>query len=165
MSMKIKFASRRILPAIAIMLTLAGAPALAGTVSCDSYNGGRNACSADTRNGVALARQLSSAKCKKGVSWDVQNDNRIWVDQGCRGIFATGVMWSNGGGGGGGGGQRLTCASYSNRRTECPANTNGQVSLTRKWSNAPCIQGTSWGYNNRMVWVDRGCRADFLFGK
>ena len=162
--MKINFASRRILPAIAIMLTLAGAPALAGTVSCDSYNGGRNGCSADTRNGVALARQLSSAKCKKGVSWDVQNDNRIWVDQGCRGIFTTGVMWS-GGGGGGGGGKRLTCASYNNRRTECPANTNGQVSLTRRWSNAPCIQGTSWGYNNRMVWVDRGCRADFLFGR
>jgi Protein of unknown function (DUF3011) len=161
--MKIKFASRRILPAITLMLATASAPALAGTVSCDSYNGGRNACSADTRNGVALARQLSSAKCKRGTSWGIQDDNRIWVDQGCRGIFTTGVMWSNGGGGGGG--KRLTCASYSNRRTECPANTEGQVRMTRQWSNAPCIQGTSWGYNNRMVWVDRGCRADFLFGK
>ncbi|MFZ0677649.1 DUF3011 domain-containing protein [Candidatus Binatus sp.] len=158
--MKIKIASLLVLSGVTLIFALACAPALAGTVNCDSYNGGRNACSADTRNGVALARQLSSAKCKKGVSWDVQNDNRIWVDQGCRGVFTTGVMWSNGGGG-----QRLTCASYSNRRTECPANTNGQVSLTRKWSNAPCIQGTSWGYNNRMVWVDRGCRADFLFGK
>ena len=65
----------------------AAAPALAGTVSCDSYNGARNTCSADTRNGVALARQLSSAKCKKGVSWGIQDDNRIWVDQGCRGVF------------------------------------------------------------------------------
>ncbi len=37
--------------------------------------------------------------------------------------------------------------------------------MIRQWSNAPCIQGMSWGYNNRMVWVDRGCRADFMFGK
>lgn len=163
--MKIKIASLLVLPAITLILALACAPALAGTVSCDSYNGGRNACSADTRNGVALARQLSSAKCKKGVSWDVQNDNRIWVDQGCRGVFFTGVGWSNGGGGGGGGQGRLTCASYSNRRAECPANTGGWAKLTRQWSNAPCIQGASWGYNNRMIWVDRGCRADFQFGK
>ena len=160
--MKIKVAVRIVLPAITLMLAIAIAPALAGTVSCDSYNGARNTCGADTRNGVALARQQSWAKCKRGVSWGIQDDNRIWVDQGCRGVFTTGVMWSNGGGGGG---QRLTCASYSNRRTECPAQTNGQVSLTRQWSNAPCIRGTSWGFNNRMVWVDRGCRADFVFGK
>jgi Protein of unknown function (DUF3011) len=158
-SMKIRL---QIVPAIALVLALAGGQSLAETVNCDSYGGGRNTCSADTRNGVALARQLSGAKCKKGVSWDVQNDNRIWVDQGCRGIFTTGVMWSNGGGGGQ---RRLTCASYSNRRTECPADTGGRVSLARKWSNAPCIQGASWGYNNRMIWVDRGCRADFLFGR
>jgi len=162
--MKTKLAARGVLPAITLILTIASAPALAGTVNCDSYGGARNLCGADTRNGVALARQLSGAKCKRGVSWGIQDDNRIWVDQGCRGIFTTGVMWSNGGGGGGGGGQRLTCASYSNRRAECPANTGGQVRMTRQWSNAPCIQGTSWGYNNRMVWVDRGCRADFLFG-
>jgi hypothetical protein len=160
--MKIKAASRLLIPAITLMIAIASAPALAGTVSCDSYSGARNTCPADTRNGVALARQLSWAKCKKGVSWDIQNDNRIWVDQGCRGIFTTGVMWGNGGDGGG---KQLTCASYNDRRTECPANTEGQVRMTRKWSNAPCIQGTSWGYNNRMVWVDRGCRADFLFGK
>ncbi|MGC1397253.1 DUF3011 domain-containing protein [Candidatus Binatus sp.] len=163
--MKIKITARRILPAITLMLALANGSALAGTVNCDSYGGARNTCGADTRNGVALAHQLSGAKCKMGVSWGVQDNNRIWVDQGCRGVFTTGVMWSNnGGGGGGGGGQRLTCASYSNRRTECPANTGGRVSLTRQWSNAPCIQGMSWGYNNRMVWVDRGCRADFQFG-
>ena len=161
--MKIKTLAKSILPAVALMLATVGAPAQAGTVNCDSYNERRNTCSADTRNGVALQRQLSWNKCKKGVSWGVQDDNRIWVDQGCRGIFTTGVMWSNGGGGGGG--QRLTCASYSNRRTECPANTEGQARMTRQWSHAPCIQGTSWGYNNRMVWVDRGCRADFLFGK
>jgi Protein of unknown function (DUF3011) len=161
--MKIKIAAVLIVPAIVLMLAIAYAPALAGTVNCDSYGGTRNTCGADTRNGVALARQLSGAKCKKGTSWGILDDNRIWVDQGCRGIFTTGVMWSNGGDGGGQ--KRLTCASYTNRRTECPANTNGFVKMVRQWSNAPCVQGTSWGYNNRMVWVDKGCRADFLFGK
>jgi hypothetical protein len=147
--------------AITLILAIACGPAAAGTVSCDSYGGKRNTCGADTRNGVALARQLSGAKCKRTVSWGIQDDNRIWVDQGCRGIFTTGVMWSNGGGGG----QTLTCASYNNRRTECPANTNGAARMVRQWSNAPCIQGSSWGFNNRMIWVDRGCRADFMFGK
>jgi hypothetical protein len=163
--MKLKTAAHSILPGVVLMLALAGPSALAGTVSCDSYNGRRNTCGADTRNGVALARQMSWNKCKKGVSWGVQDDNRIWVDQGCRGVFTTGVMWSNGGGGGGGGQQRLTCGSYNNRRTECPANTGGLARMTRQWSNAPCVQGMSWGYNNRMVWVDRGCRADFMLGK
>ena len=165
--MKIKTLVGSILPALALMLATVGAPAQAGTVSCDSYNERRNTCSADTRNGVALQRQLSWNKCKRGVSWGIQDDNRIWVDQGCRGVFFTGVGWSNGGGGGGGGGGqgRLTCASYSNRRAECPANTGGWAKLTRQWSIAPCIQGASWGYTNRMIWVDRGCRADFMFGK
>ena len=76
-TMENKIAARRILPAIALMLTIASAPALAGTVSCDSYNGRRNTCDADTRNGVALARQMSWNKCKKGVSWGVQGDNQI----------------------------------------------------------------------------------------
>ncbi len=89
-----KIGTRRIMPAIALMLAIVGGRSFAGTVNCDSYNGARNTCSADTRNGVALARQLSGAKCKKGVSWGVQDDNRIWVDQGCRGIFTTGVVWS-----------------------------------------------------------------------
>ena len=54
--------------AVTLVLAIASASAIAGTVSCDSYNGGRNTCSADTRNGVALARQVSWNKCKKGVS-------------------------------------------------------------------------------------------------
>jgi hypothetical protein len=161
--MKIKIA-RRILPAIFVILAIASGSALAGTVSCDSYSGGRNTCRADTRNGVALAHQSSWNKCKRGVSWGIQDDNQIWVDQGCRGIFTTGVMWSNGGGGGGGR-QKLTCASYNSRRSECPANTNGWAQLARQWSNAPCIQGVSWGFNNRAIWVDKGCRADFVFGR
>jgi hypothetical protein len=90
--MKIKITPRRVLPAIALMLAIASQTAVAGTVSCDSYGGARNTCGADTRNGVALARQLSGAKCKRGVSWGIQDDNRIWVDQGCCGIFTTGVM-------------------------------------------------------------------------
>jgi hypothetical protein len=36
------------------------------------------------------------------------------------------------------------------------------VSVLRTLSNSNCIQGQSWGYNGNTIWVDRGCRADFL---
>ena len=29
-------------------------------------------------------------------------------------------------------------------------------------SGAACQQGYSWGYDDRGVWVDHGCRADFV---
>jgi hypothetical protein len=36
------------------------------------------------------------------------------------------------------------------------------VQLTNQRSGSPCQQGYSWGYDRRGIWVDHGCRADFL---
>jgi hypothetical protein len=33
--------------------------------------------------------------------------------------------------------------------------------MERQLSSQPCEEGRSWGYNERGVWVDRGCRAVF----
>ncbi len=33
--------------------------------------------------------------------------------------------------------------------------------MLRQHGNADCRQGYSWGYDQRGIWVDRGCRADF----
>jgi hypothetical protein len=33
--------------------------------------------------------------------------------------------------------------------------------VEQQYSGSPCIQGTSWGFDNRGLWVSRGCRADF----
>jgi len=36
--------------------------------------------------------------------------------------------------------------------------------LIRIRSEAPCVFGQTWGFDDRGVWVDRGCRADFAVG-
>ena len=59
-------------------------------------------------------------------------------------------------------GPQMTCASDDMRRHNCPVNTSGGVRLVNQRSQSPCIQGRTWGFNRRGVWVDRGCRADFF---
>jgi hypothetical protein len=36
--------------------------------------------------------------------------------------------------------------------------------MTRQRSDASCIQGQTWGYDRSGIWVDRGCRAEFVTG-
>lgn len=55
----------------------------------------------------------------------------------------------------------VTCASNDGRRVYCDADTRNGVALIEQHSNVPCRQGSSWGYDRRGIWVDRGCRADF----
>src|SRR5215471_17981322 len=63
-----------------------------------------------------------------------------------------------------GGGQTLTCSSDDGKRNYCNADTRGGVRLTRQISGSPCNQGQTWGWDTRGVWVDRGCRAEFVTG-
>jgi hypothetical protein len=58
----------------------------------------------------------------------------------------------------------LTCSSDDGGYHYCRANTQNQVRLSRQISGSPCQQGYSWGFDYRGIWVDRGCRAQFLFG-
>jgi DUF3011 family protein len=59
-------------------------------------------------------------------------------------------------------GPQMTCASDDGRRHYCPVNTSRGVRLVNQRSKTACVQGSSWGYDHRGVWVDRGCRADFF---
>ncbi|MBO0724997.1 MAG: DUF3011 domain-containing protein [Blastocatellia bacterium] len=61
-------------------------------------------------------------------------------------------------------GQEIYCASEDGRRHYCQADTRGGVTLARKHSDAACIKGQTWGYDRGAIWVDRGCRADFVTG-
>ncbi len=36
--------------------------------------------------------------------------------------------------------------------------------MVHQKSEAKCIQNRTWGYDNRGIWVDRGCRAEFEVG-
>jgi Protein of unknown function (DUF3011) len=135
------------------------------TITCSSDDGRRNYCNANGANlrDVTMTRQISGSACIQGQTWGVDNRG-IWVDRGCRAEFTVG----GGGGGywGGGQGQTITCSSDDGRRNYC--NGNGanlrNVTMTRQISGSACIQGQTWGVDNRGIWVDRGCRAEFMVG-
>lgn len=55
----------------------------------------------------------------------------------------------------------VTCSSTRGRRATCQADTRHGVTLVRELSGSRCEEGFSWGYNQREIWVDRGCRAEF----
>jgi len=62
-------------------------------------------------------------------------------------------------------GDRIRCESNDRRTRHCAINTRGGVQLERQLSKANCIQGSTWGYDSRGVWVSNGCRGDFIAGR
>jgi Protein of unknown function (DUF3011) len=58
-------------------------------------------------------------------------------------------------------GSPIRCESRNNGRNYCAADPRGGVTLVRQVSQAQCVQGRTWGFDARGIWVDRGCRADF----
>jgi len=57
----------------------------------------------------------------------------------------------------------VDCSSSGYRRNYCPIYSSGRVWLDYQYSNdnGPCIEGQTWGWDGRGVWVDRGCRGRF----
>ncbi|MBS1222782.1 MAG: hypothetical protein H6R23_2402 [Proteobacteria bacterium] len=122
-------------------------------ITCESTHNRYQYCRIDTRGGVQLQRQLSNAACRKNQTWGYDRGG-IWVDRGCRAEFRVGSSDRRRG-------QRLTCAAEGGGRQLCRADVRNEVILVRQLSRAPCRFDSSWGYNRRGVWVDRGCRAEF----
>jgi hypothetical protein len=56
---------------------------------------------------------------------------------------------------------RLTCESHDNRRNECPLPEHVEVRLVRVISANPCLDGRTWGSDERKIWVTGGCRGEF----
>ncbi len=138
---------------------------------CESNDGRNRTCPMDTRGGVELIRQISSTACIQGRNWG-HNRSGVWVTNGCRAEFRSGRRYNNGNYGNAGnngyygnnhgiGGSVFRCESHDGRARECAANTRAGVQLVRVLSNAPCVQGKSWGYSRNGVWVSQGCRAEF----
>ncbi len=60
----------------------------------------------------------------------------------------------------------ISCNSNGYRYQFCPADTQGRVVLLRENSTGNlCRQGRGWGFDNSGIWVDRGCRGEFSFGR
>jgi hypothetical protein len=132
-------------------------------VTCASDDMKRHLCRVDTSRGVTMTNQRSGSPCIQGQTWGYSRSG-IWVDRGCRADFYLAANYRPGPGPGGpgyGGGVTITCSSNNGKRNYCPANTSRGVQLTNQRSGSPCIQGQTWGYDGRGIWVDRGCRADF----
>jgi hypothetical protein len=149
------------------------------TVSCESVSNRTEYCNVNTRGGVRLVRQNSRAACIEGSTWGWDRRG-IWVANGCRAEFAVfddrrGRGWDDdddryryGNGGGyydddryGYGNRTFTCESRDGRYNYCSINSYGTVRLRRQLSKAACIEGSTWGSDQRGVWVSNGCRGQF----
>lgn len=139
---------------------------------CESRNGGHRQCPIETAGGVRLSRRLSDGDCELGKSWGY-DESGIWVARGCRAEFEVttparssvrffrrllgrdspdAVA-----------GHPLRCESVDGKRAVCrlPAGT-ARVELVNQLSKATCAVGKNWGWNTAQVWVDGGCRAEFI---
>lgn len=156
---------------------------------CESVNQRERYCPVDTRGGVRLVRKDSRADCVLGRTWGYDRGG-VWVTRGCRARFEVGgrayaqrpdydrhdryddrydprYRGRGDPGYGYGYGQAparlLRCESNDNRPTFCrvPGGLR-EANIERRLSRASCDYGRSWGFRRDGVWVDRGCRADFV---
>lgn len=159
-----------------------------GRIRCESIDGKFNRCQVPWRD-AQLVRQESKDACIRDQSWGLDREG-LWVDRGCRGQFAESFREGprgrddrddrdgrHGNGydrdGGDGGWQpgadwnrqiRLQCDSHQGRYQMCQVDVGrrGRVELLNQLSGARCTEGESWGWNRAGVWVDHGCRGQFV---
>ena len=59
----------------------------------------------------------------------------------------------------------VVCGSNPGERQTCAADTTGGVTLVRTIGTVACVLGTSWGFDEKSIWVRDGCSAEFALGK
>jgi hypothetical protein len=62
------------------------------------------------------------------------------------------------------GDRTFECRSTGYAATYCRVDTRFGITLVRQISTSACIQGRSWGFDDRGVWVSNGCQARFALG-
>lgn len=69
-------------------------------------------------------------------------------------LLAAASAWAN---------DRVVCESHKDKREFCSVYRayDADIWLARRLSDASCIEGISWGRNDRGIWVDDGCRGEF----
>jgi hypothetical protein len=139
------------------------------TIRCESQDERTRYCTADIRGGVRLVNQLSRSSCIEGRSWGY-DQRGIWVSDGCRADFAIDSYgygnddYYGRGRDGYGRNRVIRCESTNSRTVYCNVDTRYGVRLLAQHSRAQCVEGRTWGWNSRGVWVSRGCRAQFQIG-
>ena len=56
----------------------------------------------------------------------------------------------------------VTCKSHDYKYEHCNIRSAGYVALQKQLSSTRCEQGRTWDYDRRGIWVDDGCKAEFL---
>jgi Protein of unknown function (DUF3011) len=59
-------------------------------------------------------------------------------------------------------GRTFSCESTSGQRQYCPSDVTNGVRMVRQLGDTSCVEGYNWGTDEHGVWVDRGCRAEFM---
>jgi hypothetical protein len=139
---------------------------------CASDDFYRRFCSIETSGRVQIVRQRSESPCIYGRTWGTTGGG-VWVDRGCRADFVVNASeWYDNGDYGNyrdydnyHRSRVVYCASDGFDFRTCSTDTYSGVRLLRQRSDSPCIYGRTWGYDQRGIWVDRGCRADFEVGR
>lgn len=133
------------------------------TVTCESLDSARVRCSAETRYGVALIRKVGTGYCVLGRTWDF-DETGVWVSDGCGAQFALG-------------GFRLSaaavpptatkivCESADGHRKLCLADASHGAGILRQLSDTDCVLNHNWGYSPAGIWVEGGCRAEFVVAR
>jgi hypothetical protein len=134
------------------------APLMRRVVRCES-DGRQESCPVLLKGApVRLLRQLSAWPCKEGRSWGTRR-NEIWVSRGCDAEFEVGA---EDGSGFVDAPRMVTCESKSRARRMCGVTVEHDVRLGRQMSNTSCIEGSTWGWSRDGIWVDGGCRGEFV---
>jgi hypothetical protein len=142
-------------------------------VRCESIDERTRYCTADIRGRVRLVDQLSRSQCVEGRTWGWDREG-IWVSQGCRAEFEIDAYDERYHDRDGryydrnrreyGQGRVFRCESNDSRMNYCDVDTRYGVRLLTQHSRAACIEGRTWGWDRRGVWVTDGCRAQFQVG-
>jgi hypothetical protein len=129
-----------------------------GRIRCESVNNRSQTCPTPWQGPSRLVQQLSGTGCVEGRNWQSQR-GQIFVSGGCRGEFAAGAMQNPN--------YSVTCTSIKMRPVTCAWNRqSGRPQLQRQLSKSACVEGQTWGYDNRRgLWVNNGCSGRFVAGR
>lgn len=135
---------------------------VAREVICSSVDNRYRECQVPFRGTAVITQQISQSACIEGRTWG-QRAGVVWVSRGCRARF--GIVGGGRGDriGAGPGAQRMVvCQSNRDRYRECATGFRGRVQLVNRLNNSKaCVEGRTWGQREGVIWVSRGCRAQF----
>ncbi|MGY3264716.1 DUF3011 domain-containing protein [Lysobacter sp. HA35] len=127
---------------------------------CGSDSGRWTHCTTRTGAQVEIVRQLSRSQCIRGQSWGMDREG-VWVSGGCRAEFRIVGGWNRPEAVAP---SRVRCESDKGRIHSCAIAPRANVRLLNQLSHTACVEGQTWGVDDRGLWVDGGCRADFEVG-